>query len=184
MSSQMPPAEAATENPYAAPTAHVSDVVENLDQELADRGTRLGAVILDGLVIGVPVGVCAIVAAIAAGANKSAPGRNVGVLVAASLMACVLIATIIVNFIWLRRYGQTVGKRWLKIKIVRNDGTQAGLARIFFLRMLPLSVVGGLLNLLFPFSSYLIRIADALFIFRDDRRCVHDLIADTKVVKV
>lgn len=37
-------------NPYEAPSAVVADLVDPAAVELADRGTRLGAKLLDGLI--------------------------------------------------------------------------------------------------------------------------------------
>ena len=43
-----------TQNPYAPPTARVEDVADASGPgELAGRGTRLGAILLDGLILGV-----------------------------------------------------------------------------------------------------------------------------------
>ena len=72
------------------------------------------------------------------------------------------------------RYGQTMGKRVLEIKVVRSDGSQASLGRIFWLR----NVVNGLLGII-PLYG----IIDTLLIFGVRRQCIHDLIADTIVVR-
>lgn len=37
-------------NPYEAPSAVIADLVDSAAVELADRGTRLGAKLLDGLI--------------------------------------------------------------------------------------------------------------------------------------
>ena len=71
--------------------------------------------------------------------------------------------------------GWTAGKRLARMRIVRSDGSPAGLARILWLRMTIPFVLSILTCLVFP-------IVDALFVFRADRRCLHDLIAGTKVV--
>jgi len=67
-----------------------------------------------------------------------------------------------------------MGKRLLEIRVVRSDGSQASLGRIFWLR----NVVNGLLGII-PLYA----IIDVLFIFGQRRQCIHDLIADTIVVK-
>ena len=38
-------------NPYQTPNAYVEDVTGDVDGELAGRGTRLGVVIIDGLIL-------------------------------------------------------------------------------------------------------------------------------------
>ena len=176
-------------NPYAAPTARVSNVaVDEQQLELADRGARLGAVIIDSVLFVLIAMVMAFGFIAGAGSFSTIAGRaggqpsTVGI-IAGCIATIALIALIVINFIWLYQTGQTVAKRWLKIRIVRSDGSRCGLARIIFLRILPVAFVGGLLNLLAPALGYLVRIVDALFIFRSDYRCLHDHIADTIVVK-
>ena len=75
--------------------------------------------------------------------------------------------------------GQSIGKRLVGIKIVRTDGSRASFARIFLLR----NVVNGLPNLL-PYLGLLYQlIIDPIFIFQESHRCLHDMIADTIVVR-
>jgi uncharacterized RDD family membrane protein YckC len=79
----------------------------------------------------------------------------------------------------LHSWGGTLGKRLLNIRIVRTDGRRAGFARLFFLRACS-TVVLALIPLLGP----VIALVDMLMIFRASRRCLHDVIADTVVVRV
>jgi uncharacterized RDD family membrane protein YckC len=60
---------------------------------------------------------------------------------------------------------------------VKQDGEQASLARIVFLRVV-INYLAGLVLLLLPYF-----LVDGLFIFGESRRCVHDFIAGTVVVK-
>ena len=73
--------------------------------------------------------------------------------------------------------GQTVGKKLLKIKIVRSDGTAADFQRIVVFRLLPVYLVQ-----LVPVIGGFIGLLDVLFIFRSSRQCIHDQIADTIVI--
>jgi len=79
-----------------------------------------------------------------------------------------------ITLLLVARYGQTMAKRVLEIRVVRSDGSQASLGRLFWL----LNVVNGLLWV-FPLYG----IIDSLFIFSVRRQTIHDLIADTIVVK-
>jgi uncharacterized RDD family membrane protein YckC len=75
--------------------------------------------------------------------------------------------------------GQTIGKRMVGIKVVRTNGSPASFGRIFLLR----NVVSTLPAFL-PFIGLLYQLViDPIFIFQDSRRCLHDLIADTTVVR-
>jgi len=80
------------------------------------------------------------------------------------------------NFRLLRRDGQTIGKRVFKIKIVRSDGTPAGMSRILFLRYLLIPI------LTIP-TGLVLALVDVLLISSKSRQCLHDMIADTIVVE-
>ena len=77
----------------------------------------------------------------------------------------------------LAQSGQTWGKKLLKLKIVNLDGSQPD-----FLRLVGLRYGSTQLISLVPFVGGLYGLVDSLFIFREDRRCLHDLIAGTRVV--
>jgi len=155
------------ENPYAAPAAIVADAPTR-EQELAGRGTRLAAVFLDGLFLGLAM-VPLFVAMALAGGAKSVNEFETGVLVAIGLGVLLILGLIAWNCVLLSRNGQTVAKMLLGIRVVRRDGSHCGLARIFFARYLPVSVLGAI-----PIVGGLVSLVDAMLIFRDDRRCLHD----------
>lgn len=163
-------------NPYQAPTAHVDDINEIEDYELAGRGTRLGAVIVDSLIFMLPLLLVLIPTFLLAGQAK-VDGFGAGAIIAIALGSLGFLALFVVNLVMLYRTGQTIGKRLLNVKIVRTDGSRAGLRRIFFLRMLVPGLIGNI-----PFVGFLFSLVDPLLIFQESRRCVHDLIADTIVV--
>ena len=161
-------------NPYAAPEARLDDqATEYL--ELADRGTRLGAKMIDGvasLVVMLPVFVM-----IGLSGASGRQSEEFGV-VAMILVGVLGLALLAWQLYWLHLYSQTIGKRALGIKIVRTDGSRADLGRIVGMRWLPVSLLGAI-----PLIGPIISLVDPLMIFREDRRCMHDLIADTVVVK-
>ena len=81
----------------------------------------------------------------------------------------------IVQLVLLSSGGQTIGKRLLKIKVVRVDsGKNGGFVANVLLR----AVVNGLLSLTIVYF-----VVDVLFIFFGNRLCLHDYIAGTRVVK-
>eukprot|EP01031_Cornospumella_fuschlensis_P001780 gene1780-biopygen1501 len=76
--------------------------------------------------------------------------------------------------------GQTLGKRIMDVRIVRfEDESNPGFVHVFLLRALVPGLIGAL-----PWVGWIFTLTDVCFIFRDDRRCLHDLIAGTKVIKV
>lgn len=164
--------QAIDDNPYQPPVADVRDLtIESAAQQLAGRGLRLVAVIIDSLVYSFAAAMAAVTAGIGAGAAIS--WENFGMLVYAATTLLLLG----INLYLLHRNGQTIGKLALNIKIVRADGGRAGLARLFLVR----SVLTWALYSI-PLLNLVFFPLDALFIFRNDRRCLHDLIAGTKVI--
>ena len=160
-------------NPYAPPEARLALRGEALPRaDLATRGTRLGAKLIDGVVLFVVV-----FAVVMAG---SAAGSTGAEQYGSWMLAVLVLAFALVLGVqaWLlHRHGQTVGKKILGIRIVRGDLSRCGLARIVFLRVLPFSVVGFI-----PLVGPAVGLVDALMIFGDDHRTLHDRLADTVVV--
>jgi len=170
-------------NPYETPSAAVADPASADRLELADRGTRLGAKLLDGLIFGggfMVIGVLAAILIPALLAQRRGGGGSSLLAVAAFgvLGGGLLLAVMIWNLVWLNRYGQTIAKRILGIRIVRSDGAPVGLGRMVGLRIVLMWVLESI-----PLLGPLFSLVNACFIFRDDRRCIHDLMADTIVVK-
>jgi uncharacterized RDD family membrane protein YckC len=163
-----------TTNPYAPPKGIVRDMPEE-GLELAPRTTRLLAAILDGIIVGVMVYVPALVVIGATGGFEETGNPDPGDLTLPFALGVIgAIAWGWITLLLVARYGQTMGKRLLEIRVVRSDGSQASLGRIFWLR----NVVNGLLGII-PLYSLI----DHLLIFGQRRQCIHDLIADTIVVK-
>ncbi|MET0659713.1 MAG: RDD family protein [Steroidobacteraceae bacterium] len=171
-------------NPYAPPKAEVSDASEEHVVEQASRGSRLGAASLDalvGFVVGLPVLYAVIPVAIQARGNSAEMGSLLTASMiggAAALSGVLGIVWIVITFILVKRNSQTIGKRFVGIKVVRSDGSHASLARIFWLR----NIVNALPSLI-PFVGNFYSLVDHLFIFGNKRQCVHDKIADTIVVR-
>ena len=169
-------------NPYAAPAAVVDDVPRYVDGDLqshkASRGRRLGAVLIDGLINVVwltPV-VWGVVMEI-----TIRQGLRVGAPVAGPIGfgLFLLLVLFVINCVLIYRHGQTIGKRALNIAMVRSNGDRMGLARYIFLRVMPVSLLAGI-----PYVGGFVWLVDVLLIFGTQRRCLHDLIADTIVIDV
>lgn len=87
-------------------------------------------------------------------------------------IACSLILAII-QWVFLSVRGQTIGKILFKIRIVRADDCKNG---GFVSNVLLRAILNSFISL-FPFYG----LVDALFIFSEDNRCLHDRIAGTVV---
>lgn len=165
-------------NPYAPPQAEVSDAADrDAEAELAGRGERLGASILDTVIILVMVFLPLLVgmdwnAASARNWDKALGGAGV-ILALIGSLAYIAITTYLVH-----KNGQTIAKKIIGIKVVRSDRSRASLGRIFWLR----NFVNGIPSSI-PYVGNIYGLVDACFIFGESRQCIHDKIADTIVVK-
>jgi len=81
------------------------------------------------------------------------------------------------TFVLVSRSGQTLGKRFLHLRIVRVGGTRAGFLRAFLLRDFVFKLLCGI-----PLAGTALFVADVASLWRPDGRCIHDRFAGTKVV--
>jgi uncharacterized RDD family membrane protein YckC len=152
---------------------------------LAHRSTRLGAAILDGLLVGLVMLPPFVIAFHYAGILSGTPKPWVIQALTGHMSYALQLGIAAFSFLmflavqgWpLARYGQTWAKRWLGIRIVDLDGRKPEFVRLVVMRY----GVGQLVGLV-PCLGMVYALTDSLFIFRDDRRCVHDLLAGTRVV--
>ncbi len=159
---------------FAPPQAEVADIAVD-GMAAGGRGTRLGAALIDGVIVGVLLWLLGQVT----GWNVFAPDLKAGLMrVMATNLVLGFITFTAVNAYLLATQGQTLGKRLLGLRIVRPDGGRASLVRLLGARY----GIGYVIGLL-PFVGGLYGLIDSLLIFRESRRCLHDHIADTLVVK-
>jgi uncharacterized RDD family membrane protein YckC len=89
-----------------------------------------------------------------------------------------LTALVVVQAVLLTLRGQSIGKLLLGIRIVRfSTEAHADFLHVYILRSLVPFLIGRI-----PILNFFFWITDICFIFREDQRCLHDLMADTKVV--
>jgi uncharacterized RDD family membrane protein YckC len=168
-------------NPYAPPQAEL-DVQIPLpvdDLELADRGTRLAANLLDGIIVLIPFGLIAFLCYQLLGWNMFEERTTLGAFLeglAISSSASVLYFA--VNGRLLARHGQSIGKKLFKIRIAKPDGRIPTLWDSFFKRYALFLFLQDV-----PLVGRMVPLIDALMIFRESRRCLHDELAETIVVK-
>ena len=167
-------------NPYAPPKGTVRDMPSE-EIELASRLSRFLASLLDGIIAGLMISLPAAIVAAATGRlvliEELERGGDIdlnGLKLPFFLCVVGFIAWAWITLLLVARYGQTIAKRLLEIRVVRSDGSQASLGRIFWLR----NVVNALLGII-PLYALI----DLLFIFGERRQCIHDLLADTIVIK-
>jgi uncharacterized RDD family membrane protein YckC len=190
---------AAAQNRFAPPRAEVEDQHAG-DAVMVDAGrwTRLLAALIDGVIpaiIGAVIGFAVAFPAYqryqqehVSGIAPPALGSSHHMTTTwAWLGGLVLLGYCVYSLVLVYLYGQTLGKRTMDIRVVRTDGSRVGLARVVFLRWLAVGLIGGMIGsftsaLHLPNIGFLISLIDCLMIFGAARLCLHDRIADTRVV--
>lgn len=161
-------------NPYRAPSANVADMVDPAERQLAGRWTRFGAAFIDGLAatpITLPIAYGLGVFDLSGKHHQTAADTIIMALVA-------YVVFVILQTYFLAKSGQTIGKKVVGIRIVDLDGKRPALNRLLGFRYGAVYLFNAI-----PIVGGLLALADILFIFRADRRCLHDLIAGTRVVQ-
>ena len=156
-------------NPYAAPTSRAS-LRPGARRELADRLERFLAFLID-FFIGLPLSIIQFVLMAAGGDSGAMIGMIIGIVGG--------VALIVVQIVFLVNYSASIGKRVMKIFIADYvTGAPANWVQTIVMRYL----VNGLICVV-PCLGFIYALVDICFIFRDDRRCIHDLLANTVVLK-
>jgi uncharacterized RDD family membrane protein YckC len=159
-------------NPYQAPAATIAE--GTYEGELASRWARLGAAIIDTIIL------VAILLPIMFANGYMEVASQGAVPFGTTVMYAVLgfVIFVLVQGYPLATSAQTWGKKLLGIRIEGMDGTRPSLMVLLLRRYLPVQVVGTV-----PLVGPVFGLVNVLFIFGGNRRCVHDLIAGTRVVK-
>lgn len=174
-------------NPYAVPESLTqTDQPPVLPgttgpQELATRWQRFAANFLDNILLAI----VAIPFAILAYAVLSLwiPLDSLSTIEDEILSSVIILPLLLAGLLGLHGYllatrGQSIGKYALGIQVVDNDeGRILKLMSIVLKRYLPVFVMQ-----LIPFVGRFLMLIDALMIFGQDQRCLHDNIANTKVI--
>ena len=109
--------------------------------------------------------------------DESSNASEVNIYLAA-LSGLLFLVLGIFQLVMLATRGQSIGKRLLGMRIVTHpDGQNPGGVKTILLRGVVPAVIG-----MIPVLGPLFSLVNVCFIFREDRRCIHDLIAGTQVV--
>ncbi len=165
---------------WQQPVARTAGLPANV--ALASWGSRVGATLLDGLVVTlIFLVLIAPGTALAIVNNGGALGI---ILIVLGVLVSLVLALLYAAFFMQRdgaRNGQTLGKQGLGIRAVRMDGQPfnwgAGLLRELAIKQLLFGVVGG-------FFLSIPTILDWLWpLWDDENRALHDMLASTRVVR-
>lgn len=159
-------------NPYLPPDP---DAAPTSGVQLASLASRFTGALIDGLIelmIMLPI------MSESGYWEKAMAGEQ-------SYLSTVLIALlgfvlfVVIQGYFLANYGQTIGKKLVGTRIVSiHDNKILPFTQLLALRYVPLRLIG-----LIPLLGVVGGLINVLYIFRPDRRCVHDLIAGSKVIK-
>lgn len=173
-------------NPYAPPMVEMASRVEPAEAgaPLATLGQRFVGAMLDGvaaLVAFMPMMIGIGSSAFVELAQGKEPSEevvqaNMGLVGFSGFLFVVLL---VINLVWLIRRGQSIGKRIAGIRIVgvESDENPGGVKTVL-LRGIVNGIIGAV-----PGIGGVYSLVDILFIFTKDRRCLHDLLAGTRVVQ-
>jgi uncharacterized RDD family membrane protein YckC len=175
LEASMEPNRPDTENPYAPPTSDVNagKLPAAAPGMLAERGTRFVSQLVDGLLYLVVL-IPAFIAGFESGAFKAFVAGPLGIVSLAGWLGLIIYQAYLVA-----TSGQSIAKKLFKIQIVKVDGAPVNFVSGVLLRNWLMMVLQQI-----PVVNMILPLLDALFIFRQDRRCIHDLIAGTKVVQL
>lgn len=144
--------------------------------ELATLESRLGAFIVDQLIA---------VAFIIPGAlffitPEGGPVSQDSVVVGLWVMVIGFLLYLLIQATKVTGNGQSMGKSALNIKIVGSHAEEnPGFVRAYLIRTVFVSIISAI-----PYIGQAFFLVNISFIFRQDRRCLHDIMAGTKVVMV
>ena len=163
------------ENPYKAPASDPSVPKPISDFELASRWERLFAGVIDAVLFGAPAFLATKYLGLWVVPARHGPAPTEALI---SMAAFGFISYAVINFYLLHRFGQSFGKMVVGIKIVDLDNNKPSAIRILLIRQLPSFLLHPV-----PFAGNAYQMLDMLMIFGPAKRCIHDYLAGTKVVK-
>jgi uncharacterized RDD family membrane protein YckC len=152
-----------------------------IGKPLAGWGSRVGATLLDSLILLIPVGaLTALVVAIAL-SGSGVGAFLVGLISTAAFLVALLFYAPVLMARSGARNGQTWGKQLVGIAVVRDSGQPVDLGFAFLREF----VVKGLLFWVGgSFLLYLPTLLDYLWpLWDDSNRCLHDMVVSTHVVR-
>lgn len=161
------------DNPYQSPATSLTQPVSDDGDifEHAPRWRRLVAFLID-FAIG------CLAAAATGGAVMTIDAGVSDEMLGLYVILAGLLVHVLINLSGWSTTGQSIGKRILKIRIVRKDMTTCSLKRI----LIPRTIVSTFFTLV-PFIGFFWPLVDGLLIFRRKPHCLHDDLSGTAVIR-
>jgi uncharacterized RDD family membrane protein YckC len=144
---------------------------------LASWGSRVGATLLDWLILLIPVTLLVVVIAL----NSTGGGIVTGILSGLAYLVAVLFYAPVLLGREGEHNGQTFGKQIVGIRVIRNSGEPIdigfGFLREFLVKGLLFGFVGSFFFSIPTILDYLWPLWD------DENRCLHDMVVSTHVIR-
>ena len=145
---------------------------------------RLLAWLVDAIIIGVVIVVVLLCTSLTAIFNLIKEGTSLNItlyslieLIQVGLVIEILFILYYISFP-VRNHGQTIGKKMLKIRVVKDDGTDVDFSTLFMRQAIAEQLLGAL-----TFGSTFV-VNALVALFRKDKKSISDVFANTKVVFV
>lgn len=149
--------------------------MNEIETKLASRWKRLGGALIDAVISMVILVPLMIVTGVF---QRVYRGEGMTTGQQASFFIIGWVIFLILNGYLLAKRGQTIGKVAMKTKIVDLQGNIPSFGKLLVLRYLVFGLVGQI-KVVGSFAG----LVNALFIFGEERRCLHDYLAGTRVVE-
>lgn len=107
-------------------------------------------------------------------------GSHVLTILGIFVAVAIVLGVMVYQAVLLSSAGQTIGKKMMRIRVVAfSDGSNPGFIKAVLMRWWLPSLVYPI-----PYLGWTFWLADGLLVFKEDRRCLHDLMAGTKVIQL
>jgi len=164
------------QNPYAPPTSDpISDRLSVDSHQLATLGERFVGAFIDGIINMVVFTAVSTALYVIPEFRILTSSDHIETVIRGLVGLVVFIA---INLKFLSDSGQTIGKKVAKTRIVTMSGEKPPL-RDLLLKRYFFSNLLGIIPIVGPYLS----LANILFVFKKDHRCLHDHVAGTQVIK-
>ncbi len=161
-------------NPYASPNAPIADV-RSEGPELASFLLRFLGALIDGLIMLMLIAPLMFATGYV---SEIMAGKQPDFFDNLKMGTLGFVVFLLVQGYFLNATGQTIGKKILGTKIVTLDNEKPEFVKLILMRYLTIHAIGQI-----PFLGGIFGFVNAIFIFfGDQRQCLHDRFAGTKVV--
>ena len=153
-----------------------------MGRPLASWGSRLGAYLIDFLILLIPIVILAVL--IFGGATDDG---SFGAWVVASILYVLLFAVVVLLYAPMlmvrdgERNGQTLGKQFVGIRVVRDNGEPFGFGAAALREVVLKQLAVGVASSIIPFIPWFLNYFWPLW--DDQNRALHDMAASTHVIK-